>query len=382
MVSTKSVEHPSTLSALPGQIARYEIIRELGRGGMAVVYLAHDPAVKRQVAIKVLPHQFTFDAQFRDRFHREAQAVAGLEHPAITPIYDYGELDEQPFIVMRYMTGGSLADRMAQGPVPLREISRIFNRLAGALDAAHQRGMVHRDIKPSNILFDQWEEAYLSDFGIVKLAESSATFTGSLVLGTPAYMSPEQANGKGVDGRSDIYSLAVVLFELLTHQLPYQADTPMGLAMAHNVEPVPDIRAVEPGLPPASSLIIQKALAKNPNDRYPTAGAIAAAVAQLANGAWVGPDSFAEAGAAWAPPPDYPSQVRRVAPEPASLRRYAILSEQDHRAKRHATEARRVEPDFESGPAHKESRTGLSLPVRLGLSIGGGLAAFVAIIGI
>jgi serine/threonine protein kinase len=250
-------------------IGRYEVIKELGQGGMAVVYLAFDPYTKRQVAIKVLPRQYMADPQFLVRFRREAEAIAALEHPTIVPIYDYGENDEQPFIVMRYMPGGSLASRLANQTLSLLEIAALINRLAPALEVAHQCGMVHRDLKPANILFDQWGEAYLSDFGIVKMTEATAAFTGSHLIGTPAYMSPEQAGGKGeIDGRSDIYSLSVMIFELLTHQLPFEADTPVRLAVAHILEPVPDIRKLNPALPPAVGTILQKGLAKQPEERY------------------------------------------------------------------------------------------------------------------
>lgn len=267
---------------MPESIGRYEIIHELGKGGMAIVYLARDPYMKRQVAVKVLPRQFTFDPQFRARFHREAEAIAALEHPAIVPVYDYGEHDEQPYIVMRYMPGGSLADRMAKGRLPLDEIAALFDRLAAALDIAHGRGMIHRDLKPGNILFDEWGGAYLSDFGIVKMTEASAAFTGTGIIGTPAYMSPEQAAAKKeVDGRSDVYSLGVVLFELLTGQLPYKADTPLGLALAHATEPIPDIRDFDKSLPPTSEAVVRKVLAKKPEDRYQTASALACAIAEL-----------------------------------------------------------------------------------------------------
>ncbi len=250
---------------------------------MAVVYLAQDPLVKRQVAIKVLPRQLTIDPQFRSRFLREAEVIASLEHPAIVPVYDYGDADDQPYIVMRYMPGGSLQDRMLQGQLPLPDIARLFQRLAAALDVAHQRGIVHRDLKPGNILFDQWGEAYLSDFGIVKLAEGTSRFTGTGIIGTPAYMSPEQARGKGgVDGRSDVYSLAVILFELLTNQLPYDADTPMGLAVAHIIQPVPEILKTNPNLPKQSDTILKMAMAKDPDHRYQTASALAGAVSELA----------------------------------------------------------------------------------------------------
>jgi serine/threonine-protein kinase len=205
----------------PEKIGRYEIKNELGRGGMATVYHAHDPHFKRDVALKVLPREFLHDPTFRARFEREAQTIAQLEHPAIVPVYDFGEETGQPYIVMRYMSGGSLADRLRRESLATSEAARIVTRLAPALDEAHSQGIVHRDLKPANILFDQRGDPYISDFGIAKLSQDSATFTGSAIVGTPAYMSPEQARGeKDLDGRSDIYALGVILFEMLTGKRP------------------------------------------------------------------------------------------------------------------------------------------------------------------
>ncbi|MCI0395546.1 MAG: serine/threonine protein kinase [Chloroflexi bacterium] len=260
----------------PDQIGRYKVERLLGRGGMAVVYLGRDPYVKRQVAIKVLPVQFTDTPELRARFQREAEIIAALEHPAIVPIYDYGEHAGQPFIVMRYMPGGSLADRLHQGPLPVGEAATILQRLGGALDRAHAQGIIHRDLKPGNILFDQYGDAYLSDFGIARLAEATVSLTGGGVIGTPAYMSPEQVYGdRPLDGRSDIYALGVILFEMLTGEVPYQADTPAKLMLKHILEPVPRIRVVKPELPDDCEAMIEKALAKEPELRYPTATAMA-----------------------------------------------------------------------------------------------------------
>ena len=264
-------------------IGRYQIIEEIGRGGMATVYLAQDPHFDRQVAVKVLSRHMFQDPTFRARFDREARAIASLEHPAIVPVYDYGRLeDDLPFIVMRYMPGGSLDDRMAMGSIEIEDVVKTVLRLASALDFAHQRGIVHRDLKPGNILFDQWGLAYLSDFGVVKMTQSNISYTGSAVIGTPAYMSPEQAHGRRpVDGRSDVYGLGIILFELLTGRAPYQADTPMALILAHLTEPVPDICAANSSLPPGCAHTIQKALAKEPADRYLTAGDLAADVRHL-----------------------------------------------------------------------------------------------------
>jgi len=263
----------------PMNIGRYEVIRELGQGGMAMVYLARDPYIKRQVAVKVLPRQFTFDPQFRARFQREAEVIAALEHPAIVPVYDFGEVENQPFIVMRYMPGGTLADLLVEGPLPIPEIAALFERIGSALDHAHRLGVIHRDIKPGNILFDAQGISYLSDFGIAKLAEASASLTGTGIIGTPAYMSPEQAQGeKNLDGRCDIYSLGVVLFQALTGELPYKADTPMGVAMAHIIEPVPSLLERSPDLPATFESIIHKTLDKSPDNRYQTAGQLAQAI--------------------------------------------------------------------------------------------------------
>jgi serine/threonine protein kinase len=252
---------------VPERIGRYEIEKELGRGGMAIVYLARDPLMDRPVAVKVLPRQFTFDPKFRERFRREARLVARLQHPAIVPVYDFGEEDDQLFLVMAYMSGGSLHDRLRGGPLALEECARIMNELAPALDAAHQRGMIHRDLKPANILFDEWAKPYLADFGITKLiagSDTALTVTGGLV-GTPAYMSPEQALAlKELDGRSDLYALGVIFFQMVTGRTPYTADTPMGIALKHISEPVPRVADDNPTLPPAAQAVIDRAMAKEP----------------------------------------------------------------------------------------------------------------------
>ncbi len=261
-------------------IGRYEVVQELGQGGMAIVYLARDPLIKRQVAVKVLPRQFTFDPQFRARFQREAEIIATLEHASIVPVYDFGEHEGQPFIVMRYMSGGTLTDLLNKGPLLIPEIAMLFQRIGSAVDYAHRLGVIHRDIKPGNILFDAQGEASLSDFGIAKLAESTVAFTSTGgMVGTPAYMSPEQALGeKNLDGRCDIYSLGVVLFQALSGELPFKADTPMGVAIAHINEPVPSLLERQPNLPYPFESIIRKALDKDPAKRFQTASELAQAI--------------------------------------------------------------------------------------------------------
>lgn len=216
-------------------IARYEVFEQLGRGGMAAVYRARDPRFKRQVAIKLLPREFLHDPNFKARFVREAQTVARLEHPAIVPVHDFGEHEGQPYLVMRHMGGGSLADWIERGPLRVEEAAAVIMRVAAALDYAHGRGVIHRDLKPGNILFDEAGHAYLADFGIAQLAEATLALTKSGVyIGTPAYMSPEQVRGDlELDGRSDVYALGIILFEMLTGRQPYTADTPAKLMMKH-----------------------------------------------------------------------------------------------------------------------------------------------------
>jgi serine/threonine-protein kinase len=257
----------------PDKIGLYEVKSELGRGGMATVYRAYDPRFEREVAVKVLPPELLHaDPQFRLRFEREAKIIAQLEHTAVVPVYDVGEADGQPYFVMRYMSGGSLSDRMKAGIMDVEETTRILSAIAPGLDEAHSKGIVHRDIKPSNILFDRKNNPYISDFGIAKLSQAqTGNVTGSAIIGTPAYMAPEQAQGDQIDGRADIYSLGIILFEMLTGKQPYEADTPMGVAIKHITDPVPRILSANPNLPAGMESIIQKAMAKDRDDRYPTA---------------------------------------------------------------------------------------------------------------
>ncbi|MCB9420401.1 MAG: protein kinase [Ardenticatenaceae bacterium] len=269
----------------PNYIDRYEIRGEIGRGGMATVLKGYDPRFKRDVAIKLLPREFLHDPQFRARFQREAQTIAALEHPAIVPVYDFGDADGQLYLVMRLMTGGSLADRLEKGPLSITETARILERLAPALDSAHTLGIIHRDLKPANILFDQWNNPYLSDFGIAKLVAGSSTAltaTGGLV-GTPAYMSPEQVRGVDeLDGRSDIYAMGVILFQMLTGKLPYNANTPIGLAFMHVTAPIPNILDIDSSLPEAYQTVIGQAMAKEREARPRTTAALADTISGLA----------------------------------------------------------------------------------------------------
>lgn len=268
---------------VPKTIGRYRIKAELGRGGMSTVFLARDPHFDRDVAIKLLPVELSHHSTFRRRFEREAKVVAGLADPAIVPVYDFGEEKGQPYLVMRFMTGGSLSDRLHQGPISLEEASRIMSRLAPALDEVHSHQVVHRDLKPSNILFDQRNDPHISDFGTVKMSEATTqlTDTGGAV-GTPAYMSPEQIQGEvELDGRSDIYTLGIILYEMLSGKHPYQSNTPIAVAVKHMFEPTPRILDSRPDLPPEIQGIINKAMSKLREDRYPTAVAFAETIAAL-----------------------------------------------------------------------------------------------------
>ncbi|HUM69953.1 MAG TPA: serine/threonine-protein kinase, partial [Chloroflexota bacterium] len=225
--------------AIPQKIGRYEILSKIAGGGMAVVYLACDPRVGRQVAVKVLYEHLAQDPQIRERFKREAETIAALEHPAIVPLYDFGEEDESLYLVMRYMQGGTLASRMKESGMAAAEIVPIVQRVGAALAEAHSQNIIHRDLKPGNILFDHTNRAYLSDFGIARLLEATMTATDAM-MGTPAYMSPEQVRGpKGVDYRSDIYGMGVILFEMLTGQRPFSGDTPLEQATARILYPPP-----------------------------------------------------------------------------------------------------------------------------------------------
>ncbi len=366
-------------------IGRYVLREEIGQGGMATVYRAFDPHFQRDVAIKVLPLHFLHDPRFRARFEREARIVAGLQHPAIVPVYDFGEDNGQPYLVMSLMSGGSLEDRLRQGPMPLVETERIIGRLAPALDAAHQRGVIHRDLKPANILFDQWNEPYLTDFGIVKLTQGSGGDSASLttvggIIGTPAYMSPEQVQGGAIDGRSDIYSLGIILFQMLSGRLPYDATTPIGLAFKHVSEPIPSIQAMgNVRLPAEFQTIINHAMAKLPDDRYPTAVALARDLTRVVHGSGPrptvvvppplggvaatqrveGPPSAPQMPAGG--PPAYPSGWAAVPPQAAAP-------------------TSRIEPPLPVAPAARAERRGPPLwlfGLLALLLIGGGAAAFL-----
>jgi serine/threonine protein kinase len=258
----------------------YRIITQIGKGGMANVYKAYQPSVDRYVAIKVLPSQLAESQEFATRFHQEARIIAKLEHPHILPVFDYGESDGVAYFVMRYLDAGTLKDKMEAGrPLPLNDIDKIFTQLSDALSYAHTHGIIHRDLKPANALIDSHGNIFLTDFGIARLLESASprlTQTDA-IMGTPAYISPEQAQGQDVDQRSDIYSLGIILYEMVTGGVPFVADTPLAVLFKHISDPLPLPSLVKPDIPPAIEKVILKALAKDPKDRFSTADEFVAA---------------------------------------------------------------------------------------------------------
>lgn len=309
--------------AIPQKIGRYEILSKIAGGGMAVVYLARDPRVGRQVAVKVLYEHLAQDPQIRERFKREAETIAALEHPAVVPLYDFGEEDESLYLVMRYMQGGTLVTRMKEGGMAAGEIVPVVQRVGAALTEAHSQNIIHRDLKPGNILFDHTNRAYLSDFGIARLLEATMTATDAM-MGTPAYMSPEQVRGpKEVDYRSDIYGLGVILFEMLTGQRPFSGDTPLEQATARILYPPPHLRDFNAALPEGWDWVIQKALARDKTERYQFVAAFVADVEAVADGRepsapplpYTGPDATAVTFVLPAEPQLTPTRL--VAPEVA-----------------------------------------------------------------
>jgi hypothetical protein len=259
-------------------LGQYQIVQRLGEGGMATVYKAFQPSLNRYVAIKVLPPDLAQQPDFAARFTREAHAVAQLQHPHILSIHDFGQEGGLSYIVMQYVEAGTLQQRMHQ-PMDLETIAKIIEQLADALDYAHRRGIIHRDIKPSNVLMEDGRWPLLADFGIAKMLGGNTGLTATGIgIGTPAYMSPEQGRGQPVDARSDVYSLGVMLFEMLTGRVPFVADTPMGIVIQHILSPIPPPRSLNPAIPEAVERVIFGALAKDPNDRSASAGELAAAL--------------------------------------------------------------------------------------------------------
>jgi len=267
-------------------LGRYQVVGRLGRGGMADVYKGFQPSLDRYVAIKVLHPSMVEEAEFVQRFQREAKNVARLRHPNIIQVFDYDNQGDTYYMVMEFLDGPTLKAALEEvhrrkEEMPLQVALRIVSDVGAALAYAHEMGVFHRDVKPANIMLDRSGRVILTDFGVAKmLTGTKVTVTGT-VLGTPAYMSPEQGMGEPGDSRSDIYSLGVVLYELATGRLPYDADTPLAVLLKHVHDPLPLPRAVNPDLPEEIERVILRSLTKDPADRYPTVQAMLDDIAGL-----------------------------------------------------------------------------------------------------
>ncbi len=257
---------------------QYLLIEPISTGGMATIYRAYQPGLDRVVAIKVLPEYLLNQPGFLERFKIEAQAIAKLDHPHILPVYDYGEAERTPYLVMKYVPGGTLRDLMAQGPLDPRQAALLLRQMAEALEHAHRQGVIHRDVKPSNVLMQDGRWVQLMDFGLAKMMTGSSNITASGTgVGTPDYMSPEQAQGLLVDQRTDIYSLGIILYQMLTGDVPFHAETPMAVMLKQIVEQPPAPRLKNPDISPKVEQVILKAMAKTREDRYAHAVEFAAA---------------------------------------------------------------------------------------------------------
>lgn len=297
------------------RLGDYTVEAVVGRGGMATVYRARDQRLGRAVALKVLAPQLAQDDRFRDRFVRESRLVASIDHPNIIPVYEAGERDELLFIAMRYVEGYDMRKLVqSEGPLPVGRANPLFAQIASALDAAHANGLVHRDVKPANILVTRSEHVYLTDFGLTKSSSAEAGLTShGHFMGTPRYVAPEQIRGLPVDGRSDLYAFACVVYEALAGQPPFQRDTELALLYAHVSHDPPPLTPYRPDLPHAVNAVLTRALAKAPEDRYATCLAFVSALRDAISGGAGGPAE----GASSYPPVSYPGGSHPAQSQPA-----------------------------------------------------------------
>ncbi len=249
-------------------LGHYRILEVVGQGGMATVYRAEDLRDEKIAAVKVMLPYLSRDEGLKKRFRQEAKMLSRLKHPNIVPILDYGEENGHLYYVLPYLPLGSLTDRLTNGPISIEETAQIISQAAAALQHAHDEGVVHRDVKPSNILLDEHGTAQLSDFGFAYWSEATLDLTGSGLVGTPGYMSPEQCLGEGITELSDQYSLGVVLYRLVVGRIPFEGETPLAIALKHINEPLPPPREVNHGVPVPLENVLTTVLDKNPKNRY------------------------------------------------------------------------------------------------------------------
>jgi len=316
------------MTGLTGKtLGRYRVLERIGRGGMAEVYKAYQPALDRHVAIKVLHSFLLEEADSRDRFSREARAVATLRHPHIVQVFDFDNEGDEYFMVMEYIDGPNLKARLndlgrTSSRLSLDEIGAIISAIGGALGYAHRQGMIHRDVKPHNIMFTSDGQALLTDFGIAKIVSGSNVSASGTLSGTPAYMSPEQGRAAVLDPRTDLYSLGVVLYEMLTGRVPFDADTPFAVVIKHINEPLPLPRTLDPTIAPVMERLVFKALAKDPADRFQTADAfVQATQAAIAEAAVLDPRHSAVSYPPVATGPQAILPPADLTPQPPPLRR-------------------------------------------------------------
>lgn len=259
-------------------LGQYEIIGLIGHGGMATVYRGWQASTSRKVAIKIIDPERAQQGDFLIRFRHEVQTLASLSHPHIVKVFDSGEDDGLAYLVMEFLAGGNLEDRIQAKPYELLAVGQLLDQISSALDYAHARGIVHCDLKPNNILLDEEGNAYLTDFGIARMMKEAVLVAQSdSQTGTPAYMAPEQWQNQRLDKKTDIYALGVILFQLLTGEVPFIAYTPYSMMQKHLTEAPRSIRRLKPDLPPGIERIIHKALNKNPAERFKSAGNMAKA---------------------------------------------------------------------------------------------------------
>jgi serine/threonine-protein kinase len=274
---TPSVDEWSMSELIGQQLGQYEINALLGKGGMATVYRARQMSIGRDVAIKIIDPTLAQNVDFVRRFEREARTIASLSHAHVLKVFDYGQQRGLVYLVMELLRGGSLSHVLKRGRIPINIVSWLLDQIASALDYAHARGIVHRDLKPQNLLFDDSRNIFLTDFGLAKLLDAGELTRTGLVVGTPAYMAPEQWKNDNVDHRADIYSLGVILFEMLTNKLPFSADTPHRMMYLHINQSPPPLASLRPDLPLAVGEIVAQVLAKDPAVRFASAGKVALA---------------------------------------------------------------------------------------------------------